>query len=246
MRASSGLGLDDFYRRVPRMYGRVMTEPDGRTCPYCKERAQMTYIEHSARMVDQRTLRVEAAFQCYVCNRFVIGGIENAGFTPRGDGTYLPVMLHEHSTIYEIENALLGNVQYWEPVSPVGKNYPDVLAEIASPAGEAHECFSIGAFRAAVLMARSVLEATAKNQGMDGKHLYAKIEAMGTAQLVRPLMVEAAHEIRFIGNEMAHGDFATAEVTKDDALDVLELMDDILNEVFAIAARVERRRARRS
>ena len=103
MDAVSGLGLVDFYRGVRRMYGRVMAEPDGRTCPYCKERAQMTYIDDSARIVDPRSMRVEAAFQCYVCKRFVIGGLDHAGFTTDRDGHPFPLRLHESSEAEEIE-----------------------------------------------------------------------------------------------------------------------------------------------
>lgn len=246
MRESERLGWTDFYRGVRRMYGRVMTDPFGRTCPYCKERAQMTYIDFSARIVDPQTMRVEGAFQCYVCKRFVIGGRDLAGFTTGRDGDHFAMQLSVHSRTEEVERALIGNVEYWEPVSPVGKPYPDVLAEIASPASEAHECFSIGAFRAAVLMARSVIEATAKNQNIEGRDLYAKIVAMGEAQLIRPLIVEAAHEVRLLGNEMAHGDFATTDISEDDATDVLVLMDELLNEVFALPTRIQRRRERRS
>lgn len=231
------------------MYGRVMTDEPDHTCPYCKKNAAMVYVNGSARLVDEHVQRVEAAYQCYVCDRFVIGGAIHVGLT-RGYNREEPWIqnrfIHRDSQPHELFDALDGIEQYWEPVSPVGKLYPDVLAEISGPADEAHRCYSIGAYRAAVLMARSVIEAAAKNKKVEGKTLYDKIEAMGEQQLLRPLHVASAHEIRFLGNDMAHGDFATADIAKDDALDVLVLMDEVLDEVFGTAERLKRRRERRS
>jgi hypothetical protein len=44
--------------------------------------------------------------------------------------------------------------------------FPDVPPTIASTAEEAHHCFGIGAFRGAVLLARTAIEATAKDNGI--------------------------------------------------------------------------------
>jgi len=61
---------------------------------------------------------------------------------------------------------------------------------------------------AAILMARTTIEATAKSQAIITGSLIAKIDAMAmaTAQLIRPALRDAAHAIRHLGNDMAHGD----------------------------------------
>lgn len=132
----------------------------------------------------------------------------------------------------------------WQPDKVGGKSFPDVPEHIASAADEAHRCHSIGAQRAAILLGRSVVEATAKDKGCDEGGLAAKIDALETAGHIRNLIAETAHEIRYLGNNMAHGDFVEPATT-DQAEDVLAFMDEVLNEVYQAPARVQARRATR-
>ena len=54
----------------------------------------------------------------------------------------------------------------WLPQVPQGREFADVPTNIAEPASEAYTCQSVGAYRAAVLLARSVIEATCKDKGI--------------------------------------------------------------------------------
>jgi hypothetical protein len=58
-------------------------------------------------------------------------------------------------------------------------------------------------------------------------------------------MKDAAHEIRFAGNEVAHSDLAENPIDQEDAEEVLRLMDAILMRVYQEPAQVARVRARR-
>ena len=243
--------LVDFYRGVERMYGRSMTADTGETiCPYCKKNAHMEYVEGSARLVDGLSRRGEAAFQCHACGRFLIGGALHLGLQReyQGQSAYWVNIdfITNSSTPYERGGKLDGRVEYWEPISPVGREYPDLPPEVASPADEAYRSYSIGAYRATVLLARAVIEAAAKSKGITSGTLAAKIEKLAEERHVRKDVADSAHEARMIGNEVAHGDFATAQLTAEDALDVLEIMDDVLDEVYAVATRLQRRRERRA
>ena len=132
----------------------------------------------------------------------------------------------------------------WYPVDTRGKRYPDVPAEIAAAASEAHSCLAVEAYRGAVLLARSVIEATAKDKGMTTGTLVTKIDAMYETRLIREDIRDGAHEVRYLANDAAHGDFAEP-VPQTDAELVLTLMDEVLEEVFQSPARVARRRAAR-
>ena len=129
----------------------------------------------------------------------------------------------------------------WLPASPANREFPDVPEDIEAAASEAYQCLSIGAYRAAVMLARSVIEATAKAKGISKGLLWHKIEAMHRAGLVREHVKDAAHEVRHLGNESAHGDFVEP-VSPEEADEVLQLMAEVLNEVFESPARVQRRR----
>ncbi|WP_194239297.1 DUF4145 domain-containing protein [Microbacterium sp. CBA3102] len=84
----------------------------------------------------------------------------------------------------------------------------------------------------------------AKEKGITSGRLVSKIDELATQGLVRNSTKDAAHEIRHLGNDMAHGDIedSPAQVDVDD---VLALMDEVLNEVFQGPARTARVRARR-
>lgn len=90
-----------------------------------------------------------------------------------------------------------------------------------------------------------MVEATAKDHGIDKGMLDKKIEAMARQGVISEAMKDAADEIRFAGNEVAHADLAEEPITADDAKEVLELMDAILTRVYQEPRQVEPVRERR-
>ena len=133
----------------------------------------------------------------------------------------------------------------WLPRRGDSPDFVDVPEHIAAAAKEAHSAASIHAVMAAILMARTVVEATAKNKEIVAGMLVSKIDAMATQGLIRESTKEAAHEIRHFGNDMAHGDIEDLP-SSDDVDEVLSLMDEVLNEVFQGPARTARIRAKRT
>jgi len=104
---------------------------------------------------------------------------------------------------------------------------------------------SVSAFRAAVQLARSVVEATAKDKKIVTGTLNSKIDELYNQSFIRGHIRDGAHEVRHLGNEMAHGDFIDP-VTADEADLVLTLMSEILEEVYQSPARVTRAQAARA
>lgn len=133
----------------------------------------------------------------------------------------------------------------WYPRQVRKRVFDDVPKAIASMAIEAHECLDIGANRGAVALARAVVEATAKDRGITGGSLEKKIDNLFDQQLIREYVKDAAHEVRFGGNEVAHGDLVAEPMDSATATEILGLMDEILDEVFQSPARVRHRKAQR-
>lgn len=172
--------------------------------------------------------RAYAAYRCDECGVLTLGWtVPYPGNSP---ATKERLLQSEHVT--------------WLPEVYSGKDFPDVPTHIGEAANEAHTCYSAQAYRAAILMARAVVEATAKDKGVATGTLAAKIDELHAQGHVRELIKDTAHEIRFLGNNMAHGDFVV-EVTEDEAVDVLFFMDELLDEVYQAPARVQSRRAAR-
>lgn len=132
----------------------------------------------------------------------------------------------------------------WYPHRLLGRRFEDVPIAVDAAASEVWACHSIAQYRAAVLMARAVVEAIAKEQGRITGTLVSKIDELYNAEIIGKGLKEAAHEIRFLGNDMAHGDFVVA-VTEEECADVLTFLEELLTEVYQRPARLNAFRERR-
>lgn len=94
-------------------------------------------------------------------------------------------------------------------------------------------------------LARSVVEAVAKEKGITRGPLSEKIDALKGQGHISEAMREAAHEVRFAGNEAAHGDLVAERLRIADAGAIVELMDSMLERVYQEPAKVARIRESR-
>ena len=132
----------------------------------------------------------------------------------------------------------------WLPKLGDSADFEDVPEHIAAAASEATLCLSMSAYRAVGALARAVIEATAKDKQVNGSSLAARINALADAGHIRAHTRDQAHEVRYFGNEMAHGDFADA-TTAEAATEIVALMSEVLNEVYQSPARLNRVREAR-
>lgn len=137
----------------------------------------------------------------------------------------------------------------WLPELPRGREFADVPTNIAGAASEAYTCQSVGAYRAAVLLARSVIEATCKDKGITHGTLKQKIDGLEESRQINPMLAGLSHEVRLMGNEMAHGDL-DATIDAEDCDDLLEFMSALLEEIYqrptSLARRQELNRQRKA
>jgi len=98
-------------------------------------------------------------------------------------------------------------------------------------------CHSIDANRAAISLARAVVEATCKDKGFENGNLKSKIDKLHDDKWISELTRDSAHAVREFGNDMAHGDFVQP-VTGEETELVLRLMYEVLDETYEKRARV--------
>lgn len=207
-----------------------------RICWNCNVAAHQTAIEGSGGAVPQAgnygtgRYKIFGAFKCDSCHHYSIG-------------TRI-AHLSSVTSRAVLAEFLEGNPD-WLPVRAAGKKFLDVPEHIAGAADEAHQCFSIGAYRAVGSLVRAVVEATAKDRDITKGTLEEKIGEMKKQQLVTPHVADVAHELRIFGNDMAHGDFVDP-VFEEDAEEVLVLMDELLDDVYQSRARVRVRAEKRA
>lgn len=167
------------------------------------------------------------AYQCTSCKAFAVG----ITVATRRDAYGTPA-----------DNLNRATKMIWQPSPGMTRTYEDVPPHIADAATEAYECHAQQHFRASILLARSVIEATAKEKGIVKGTLQAKITALFDQKWIRQHIKDGADSIRYFGNDMAHGDFVQP-VTEEESALVITLMEEILDEVFQSRAKVTRAQA---
>lgn len=133
----------------------------------------------------------------------------------------------------------------WSPAPGHQMDFPDTPDQIAEAASEGWLCHASGAHLGAVMLARAVVESTAKAKGITEGSLFHKIEEMAAKGLIRAAVKDQAHEVRHFGNGSAHGDLGDP-VTSEDAEEVLNLMGEVINEVWQSPERAKRLAAARA
>ncbi|MFF1571370.1 DUF4145 domain-containing protein [Leifsonia sp. NPDC058292] len=205
------------------------------TCPFCERFVNMT-IKWG--QLDDPHAEVKFAATCDYCEELSIARGRNVNGSHGGVTTDLSYVRRT------ADEAQATKTLEWWPKVGVAPAVEDVPASIARAAREAYSSASVGNHMAAILLARTVVEATARDKGISGGTLSSKINSMQKEGLIRPAIAEQAHEVRFAGNDMAHGDI-DAEVDATDSEELLALMSEVLSEVFQGPARLERIRAKR-
>lgn len=133
----------------------------------------------------------------------------------------------------------------WIPAFGIGKEYSDVPETVADAASEAYKCFSIGAYRATVITARSVLEeittskisSPANDRGKD-KGLKEKLNDLVNEGIISSQLGEYASTIKDIGDGSTHN--ISVPVTKNEASYVLDFLDMIIDEIYQRNAKFEK------
>jgi hypothetical protein len=214
--------------------GEIIFRMSSRVCWRCETKAHMTLEGDVHRIAHNAGSSSYVLCGLYLCNecRYPSVALANRQGHPNSDRDWLDGRMPDKPKIT------------WFPLRGLAREFPDVPEHIASAASEAYECHSIGAHRAAGAMARAVIEATAKDKGITKGRLIDKIEEMESQGLIRGHIKVAAHEVRHLGNDMAHGDFIEP-VDETETAETLELMSEILNEVYQSPAKIARRQAAR-
>lgn len=204
------------------------------TCAFCGNQTHFT--ARSARVGSQRSghpsysYRFEVAATCDACHRY------NAAFgvTRSANRT-----LNTGSTIVGSDAVVEGEamtIESWSPppMRPVDTAFiPDGVAGFFR---EAHDSFSIGAYRGVLLLVRSVIEATAKDREVTSGTLVQKINKLSDDGHIRRGTKDMAHALRILGNDMAHGDIDDVP-TQEDADDALTIARFVLDDVYVADAR---------
>ena len=147
-------------------------------------------------------------------------------------------------------------LQIWPKTLPGKVN--DLIPEpIKSDYEEALVCEAAGSYRGAATLARRTLQVVCLEKGapkekqqkknpekMMKVDLSEQIDWLYKNNIITDEIKNWAHEVRYVGNDAAHPN--ATEVTKDDARDILELLESMCDVLYIAPARAAARKAKRT
>jgi uncharacterized protein DUF4145 len=119
-----------------------------------------------------------------------------------------------------------------------------IPAEIVKSFKEALICHSTGCYRACALMVRRTLEEICEDQNVKAPNLKQRIAALGSKIIIPKELVDAADELRLLGNDAAHIESQDyAEIgTKEVEISIL-FVKEILKATYQYASLLSQLRA---
>lgn len=108
---------------------------------------------------------------------------------------------------------------------------------------EAQRCMSVRAYRAAAVMARSLVEQMANDLGANGRTLHHKLEDLRRKEVLDHRLLEWSTLVKDIGNEGAHE--TSQSLSQEDATEVLAFAEALADYLYAYRRRYERFQERR-
>jgi hypothetical protein len=121
---------------------------------------------------------------------------------------------------------------------------PRLPAPLKSAYTEAVSCFKSKAYTATAIMCRKTLEGICVEHGTRGHNLVANLKELKDKGVIESRLYEWADALRISGNEAAHD--VTVTTSAEDARDILEFTNALLEYVFTFRDRFEKFKARRS
>ena len=127
--------------------------------------------------------------------------------------------------------------QYWIPANKGTPKFEHLPDHINRAFNEVYECTSVNASMSAVLMCRTIIEATAKDNGVTKGQLRDKIDVLQERGIISEFIAKVGHTLRSFGNDMAHGDIAV-EVSAEEAGKAVKFLEAFLQHVYELPGRL--------
>ena len=190
-------------------------------------------------------------FECEWCNGTcdaqVVASYEGKGLAGedmkvsllRCPGCDYPFLVYQTKS----DNGVYGPAEMLFPTTGPNVSY-SLPAQIRRPLEEAVVCFSSKAYEATTLMCRKTLEAICAEHHAEGKSLWESLKSLKEKGIIEARLHEWADMLRVTANDAAHSSDAT--VSAQDAKDVLDFTNALVEYVFTFRERFEQFKQRRA
>ena len=195
-----------------------------RTCPFCMERGNFATAFHAEKKKANSDKKLNFdTLKCGNCSGYVMV-LWSAGEHVFGSGLHgyrvlpWPLKLEKYP-------------DYWPKT--VGRYWLQAKRNLA---GENWD--------AAIVMARSTLQAALRDQGTSGENLKKEIDELAETGVLPPIMKEWSTEVRQFGNRSAHPDPEQDPPSGQDARDLVNFLDFFLECTYSLPHRIDEYRQR--
>ncbi|MGI6174969.1 MAG: DUF4145 domain-containing protein [Christensenellales bacterium] len=193
--------------------------------------------------------------ECDSCAAFVetetMGGFEylRKGNTPSGRYVFLKCKKCDGPLLIRQDN--VGNMaegDIWDtpvkiyPTEDFHTN-PNAPKQVRVIFEEACRCFKAHAYIATAILSRKTIESICEHHGIKERNLVGSLAKMKSEGEIDERLFEWADMLRLVGNEAAHD--INAEVSKEDANDVLDFTNAIIDYIFSFNEKFTEFKARR-
>lgn len=124
--------------------------------------------------------------------------------------------------------------------SPTDERIPE---DIRNDLQESKDCFSLGAYRAAAVMARRSMQSACIDKGALKHKLADQIVELKTRGIISSDLQEWADVVRWVGNDAAHPN--KDKVEREDAEDILKLAEQFMHIIYVTPAIAKERMVKR-
>jgi len=120
---------------------------------------------------------------------------------------------------------------------------PNLPTPLKSAYAEAISCFKSKAYTATAIMCRKTLEGICAEHDIKGNNLVSNLKELKDKGIIENRLYEWADALRISGNEAAHD--VTVTISPEDARDILEFTNALLEYIFTFRDRFEQFKQRR-
>lgn len=107
---------------------------------------------------------------------------------------------------------------------------------------EALLCLSVGAIRGAAVLARRAVQNICEEKGISKRDLKDQIDELFSKNVITSDLRDWAHEVRYVGNDAAHPNDNDNDVDKNDAEEIIDLLESLCEVLYVAPAKAANRK----
>lgn len=212
--------------------GEIMDNPKY-FCPYCHMQAAFSWVNETNTGGELSSGFIPSSpFQYFSNNK----GIWKIAECPSCDGCVLIKMYMDQQG-----NIRIGAVYPSPMPSPTDQRMPE---KIRKDLDEAKSCLSVNAYRACAGMCRRAMQTACMEKGSSKGDLIDQIDEIHQKGVITVDLKDLAHTVRMVGNDALHPN--ADEVTPQDAKEILELAEQLMEVIFVAPERVREMKKKQS